>query len=186
MELGATLCTPRSPECLLCPVQQFCEARKLGIAGELPEKREKRAGVAVRLAAAVFLDRSRHSLLLLPPAGSHQSGADDHVPSLVANLWHFPTTPANGDVATAVRQLLSQQLQVRNWTALKCEPLAKVRHTVTYRKIELAPFLIRVKKLPSVSGGKAIELNEILEQPISNLTRKVARAALKRLAGDPA
>jgi A/G-specific adenine glycosylase len=186
MELGATLCTPRSPQCLLCPVQQFCEARKLGIAGELPEKREKRAGVAVRLAAAVFLDRSGHSLLLLPPAGSHQSGADDHVPSLVANLWHFPTTPANGDVATAVRQLLSQQLQVRNWTALKCEPLAKVRHTVTYRKIELAPFLIRVKKLPSVSGGKAIELNEILEQPISNLTRKVARAALKRLAGDPA
>ena len=66
---------------------------------------------------------------------------------------------------------------------MKCEPLATVRHTVTYRKIELAPFLIRVKKLPSVSGGKAIELNEILEQPISNLTRKVARAALKRLAG---
>ena len=38
MELGATLCTPRSPQCLLCPVAQFCEGRKLGIAGSLPEK----------------------------------------------------------------------------------------------------------------------------------------------------
>src|SRR6266446_7475314 len=28
MELGATLCTPRSPQCLLCPVSEFCNARK--------------------------------------------------------------------------------------------------------------------------------------------------------------
>src|SRR5215472_8260362 len=32
MELGATLCSPKSPQCLLCPVAQFCEGRKLGIA----------------------------------------------------------------------------------------------------------------------------------------------------------
>src|SRR5216683_1239504 len=37
MELGATLCTPKSPQCLLCPVAQFCEGRKLGIAECLPE-----------------------------------------------------------------------------------------------------------------------------------------------------
>src|SRR5438270_2361927 len=30
MELGATLCTPQSPQCLLCPVTQFCQACKLG------------------------------------------------------------------------------------------------------------------------------------------------------------
>src|SRR5207245_4591552 len=56
MELGATLCTPRSPQCLLCPVAQFCEGRKLGIAESLPEKRKKRATVEVILAAAVFTD----------------------------------------------------------------------------------------------------------------------------------
>src|SRR5438876_1211618 len=38
MELGATLCAPRSPQCLLCPVAQFCEGRKQGIAELLPEK----------------------------------------------------------------------------------------------------------------------------------------------------
>src|SRR5262245_37927895 len=185
MELGATLCTPRSPQCLLCPVQQFCEARKLGIADSVPEKRKKRAEVSVRLAAAVLLDRSGNSLLLPPPTGSQKAAADDHVPSLVAKLWHFPTASANGNTAIALRQLLAQQLQMKNLAASVCEPLPQVRHTVTYRKIEITPFLIRVQKLPHNSGGKATELNEVLKQPISNLTRKVASAALKRLSGDP-
>jgi len=41
MELGATICLPRSPQCLLCPVATFCAGRKLGIAESLPEKRKK-------------------------------------------------------------------------------------------------------------------------------------------------
>src|SRR5258708_146559 len=42
MELGATLCTPKSPQCLLCPVAQFCEGRRLGVPESLPDKRKKR------------------------------------------------------------------------------------------------------------------------------------------------
>src|SRR6266481_4920562 len=68
MELGATLCTPRSPQCLLCPVAQFCEGRKLGIAESLPELRKKRATVEVTLAAAVFLDENGWTLLLPAPS----------------------------------------------------------------------------------------------------------------------
>src|SRR5258707_9218967 len=67
MELGATLCTPQSPQCLLCPVAQFCEGRKLGVAESLPEKRKKRAMVQVTLAAAVFADAEGQTLLLPPP-----------------------------------------------------------------------------------------------------------------------
>jgi A/G-specific adenine glycosylase len=184
MELGATLCTPRSPQCLLCPVQQFCEARKLGIADLVPEKRKKRAEVLVRLAAAVLLDQTGKSLLLAPPRGSQKDAAGDHVPSLVAKLWHFPTVPASGDGATALRQLLTREFKIKNLTTAAYEPLSRVKHTVTYRKIEVAPFLIRVQKLPGSSVGKAIELKEILEQPISNLTRKVARSALRQLANE--
>src|SRR6266478_4878672 len=62
MELGATLCTPKSPQCLLCPVAQFCEGRKLGIAESLPEKRKKRATVEVTLAAGVFTDEKGQTL----------------------------------------------------------------------------------------------------------------------------
>ena len=43
MELGATVCTPRAPQCDACPVAEFCRARALGIQNDLPAKRVKRA-----------------------------------------------------------------------------------------------------------------------------------------------
>ena len=183
MELGATLCTPGSPQCLLCPVRQFCEAHKLGIAGQLPEKRPKRAEVAVRLAAAVLVDKSGNSLLLPPPASSQPRPADDPVPALVAKLWHFPTAAADGEGIRALRQLFAKQLKMTGEKAV-FEPLSTVRHTVTYRRIEVSPFLVRVSKLPRTGGSRTIALNAVLDEPISNLTRKVARAALAKVGAD--
>jgi A/G-specific adenine glycosylase len=40
MELGATICLPRNPQCLLCPVAEFCEARRCGTQDVLPQKRK--------------------------------------------------------------------------------------------------------------------------------------------------
>lgn len=39
MELGATICLPKNPQCLLCPVQAFCQARKSGRQNEFPAKK---------------------------------------------------------------------------------------------------------------------------------------------------
>jgi hypothetical protein len=49
---------------------------------------------------------------------------------------------------------------------------------VTYRDITIMPFLINVKKLPHIKGAERVPLNDISVFPVSNLTRKVARAAL--------
>lgn len=38
MDLGATVCTSKSPQCLICPLTETCAARKLGIASDLPRK----------------------------------------------------------------------------------------------------------------------------------------------------
>jgi A/G-specific adenine glycosylase len=184
MELGATLCTPRAPQCLLCPVQRFCEARKLGLADEIPSKRVKRSAVVIRLAAAVFLDGKGKSLLLPPPQMANENKADDHIPSLVAKLWHFPTISTAGNTESELKRFLKQEFALRNSTPLVFEPLSKVRHTVTYRKIEVAPFLIRIKSLPQISGATALRLDAILREPISNLTRKVAQAATQKLASE--
>ena len=51
MDLGATICTPRSPACGICPLIDHCEARALGIAAELPHRAPKpekptRTGIA--------------------------------------------------------------------------------------------------------------------------------------------
>ena len=43
MEMGATMCTPRSPKCLLCPVRESCKGFLQGIAQELPVKPKKKA-----------------------------------------------------------------------------------------------------------------------------------------------
>ncbi len=43
MDLGATICTPTSPKCALCPVIALCDAKKQGIEAELPKKQPKKA-----------------------------------------------------------------------------------------------------------------------------------------------
>jgi len=182
MELGATICLPRSPHCLLCPVATFCAGRKLGIAESLPEKRKKRATVSVQLVSAVLLDAKNRSLVLPPPTASTKNYADDHVPSLVAKLWHFPTISAPANSGQALEQLLYRELRLKSAKSIRPELLDKVRHTVTYRTISIAAYLIRVKQLPKISGAQYLPLQELHSLPISNLTRKIARAALKRLS----
>ncbi|WP_372570553.1 A/G-specific adenine glycosylase [Ruegeria jejuensis] len=42
MDLGATICTPRSPACGICPVMDACAARRAGTAADLPRKSPKK------------------------------------------------------------------------------------------------------------------------------------------------
>jgi A/G-specific adenine glycosylase len=41
MDLGATICTPSSPKCMLCPVREFCDGYEQGITAELPARKAK-------------------------------------------------------------------------------------------------------------------------------------------------
>ena len=43
MDLGATICTPRSPACGICPLIDTCMARAAGVAAELPQRTPKKA-----------------------------------------------------------------------------------------------------------------------------------------------
>ena len=186
MELGATLCAPKSPQCLLCPVAQFCEGRKLGIANSLPEKRRKRATVEVTLAAAVFIDEKGQTLLLPPPKNMKEKAAADHVPTLVSKMWHFPTLAVTGEPAGNLAAFLHKIMSsVASWKS-QLVPAGRVRHAVTYRAITLLPFLIRAKKIPRVPGARQVPLTDVSRLPISNLTRKVAHAALEALTLAPA
>jgi A/G-specific adenine glycosylase len=186
MELGATLCTPKSPQCLLCPVMQFCEGRKQGIAEALPEKRKKRATVEVTLAAAVFSDKKGQTLLLPPPKNSSEKASADHVPTLVSKMWHFPTVSVNEDPAGNLLAFLRKLFSNMQISKAQLAPTGKVRHAVTYRAITVLPFVIDVKNLPRISGAKRALLSDISGLPISNLTRKVARAALEAAVLTPA
>jgi A/G-specific adenine glycosylase len=186
MELGATLCTPQSPQCLLCPVTQFCQARKLGIAQSLPAARKKRATESITLAAAVLLDRRGRTLLLPPPKLPNGSAGHGQVSVLVSKLWHFPTIVVRSDACAELQAHLTELFAAGNADhLLELEVLPAARHAVTYRSITLRPFRICISELPRVVGAKTIPLPDVpapSSLAISNLTRKAARAALARPA----
>ena len=168
MELGATLCTPKSPSCGQCPAAKWCRARKLGIAEKLPPIRKKRAPVAMTLAAAVFLDPCGCTLLVRKAAG-------DGV--LFSRMWQFPAIDATGaDAQAALASHLSEKFGVAangNFATL-----ATARHTVTFRNIRLEPFLYRVARLPRPSGSLIVPLTRLGGVPVSNATRKIAASAI--------
>lgn len=79
MELGATLCVP-APRCASCPVAAGCEARRLGLQGEIPPAQPRAKVTEVELVLAAI--RGRDGWLLRPPAAK----------GLLAGLWSWPST----------------------------------------------------------------------------------------------
>src|SRR5690606_18264257 len=62
IEPGATVCTARSPRCLVCPLSAGCQARSEGTAAELPYKSAKQR--VEKLELAVVIVEKRGSLLM--------------------------------------------------------------------------------------------------------------------------
>jgi hypothetical protein len=142
--------------------------------------------VQVTLAAAVFADTEGQTLLLPPPKNTKEKSAADHVPTLVSKMLHFPTLSVTGEPAGKLSAFLRKLMpgaQSHKWQLIRA---GKVRHAVTYRAITLLPFLINVQKLPRVPGARQVPLDNISRLPVSNLTRKAARAALAVAASPPA
>ena len=79
MELGATVCLPRAPQCLLCPLREQCAARAEGIQNELPVKLNKRD--PIKLALELLLVEKDGRVLM------RQRG--EHEPRL-AGFWELP------------------------------------------------------------------------------------------------
>ena len=165
MELGATICTPKSPHCGECPVAAWCRARKLGIAAELPAPRDKRKPVRVTLAAAVLLDSRGKTLLIRKGDGA-----------LFSRLWQFPVLEITANGAARLRQHLKKIFALTVDGGMT--PLGAARHTVTFREVRLEPYLVRVAKLPEVQGARTPSLKRVADLPISGATRKIADAAI--------
>jgi len=79
MELGATVCLPRNPLCLVCPLRDSCQAREAGRAGQLPIKLRKQAPVEIEAVLLVARDRGR--VLLRRRADSARR---------MAGFWELP------------------------------------------------------------------------------------------------
>ncbi|HET7436950.1 MAG TPA: A/G-specific adenine glycosylase [Thermoanaerobaculia bacterium] len=124
MEIGALLCKPRNPSCLLCPVSDVCAARASGRANELPLPKEKKATRELRIALYVVRDRNGRVLM------RRESGP------LMNAMYHLP----HGDTS-----FLSGTPIAVNSPRL----LGNVRHTVTTRKITFEVYAATVTRKPA-------------------------------------
>lgn len=134
MELGATLCTPRSPQCDACPVASLCLARSQGLAEQIPAKviRTQPRSVSHHILAVQHATEPEHWLFeLRPPRG------------LWSNLWQMPTAEHLPlDTATADASSLAAS-QLRDWFHQQqklgvTEPVqvTSFKHQTTHRDIE--------------------------------------------------
>lgn len=79
MELGALICKPSNPACLLCPVQQHCQAFAEGVQTELPIKIKVKKSRTIPLVSAIITNEKGEYLIHKRPSEG-----------LLANLWEFP------------------------------------------------------------------------------------------------
>jgi A/G-specific adenine glycosylase len=172
MELGATVCTPKSPRCGGCPVTKWCQALKQGIAEQLPDARKKRAAVQVILAAAVLVDSRGRTLMV------RRTGDDG---ALFSRMWQFPAIETAADASLNLARHLQEIFGVRV-AGERMMPLKTARHVVTFRDIRLEPFLIRVDRLPKLAGARTPLLARLGKLPVSSATRKIASAAIAHTA----
>ena len=118
MELGATVCTPRSPKCLMCPVRTHCEAAERGIQELIPvRKPASKTSLHRRWVFGVEHD-GRYLIEQRPPTGRW------------AGLWQLVTVRAEkqkaAEVASAMFELLSKKPIKRG----------RVLHALTHRRYQ--------------------------------------------------
>jgi A/G-specific adenine glycosylase len=160
MELGATVCTPRSPACAICPLAGVCAARRDGVVERLPELPERAAPTAVRASAAVVRQRGRVLVVRLGSDAPRWAG-----------LWTFPQVQRDARESAqnaAVRAVLEQaRLNVEVG-----ERLGIIPHTITRFRIALEAFT--AKPIP----GTRVQRRPPAHSPETAFVRPAELAAL--------
>ncbi|MEL7058501.1 MAG: A/G-specific adenine glycosylase [Acidobacteriota bacterium] len=180
MELGASICRPQKPRCLVCPLAIGCRGRL--DPERYPQRPTRRAKRRVRLAAAWIRRDDGHVLMLERPGDAE----------LFAGFWELPTVelpPGTDDpIDPTATPRLERQFEADLGLHLTVERrLLGVRHSVTDRAIELEVLAARRRATTGEAGevaqGRAaawVALAERVSLPISAMYEKVFR----RLAED--
>jgi A/G-specific adenine glycosylase len=166
MDLGATVCVPRGPRCVICPLLEHCEARKLGIADDLP-RRAPKAEKPTRRGLAFVLSRKDGAVLLRKRPTKGLLGGMDEVPS---SDWR------EGKLALA--EALRQAPVPANWKVLE----GGVRHTFTHFHLELAVAhaIATTAGLAKLAPGSAwCTVDQMTERALPTVMRKVIAHAVK-------
>lgn len=175
MELGATLCSRRRPDCPRCPLAASCEGYREGRAEAYPAAVAAKPTRAVRQVVALAEERGRW-LLHLRSARAGQ----------LASLWEFPSVELAAG-ADAAAEFATRFGGVWNLG----EEIFRTRHAITDRRIAVE--VVRAEFAPEERAGKLLDgesvaetaahavdsrwfqRSELPELPLTGIARKVLR-----------
>jgi A/G-specific adenine glycosylase len=169
MDLGATVCTHRSPDCPSCPVSRWCGAFAAGTQEDRPApRRRKRVRESIRPTAVVVDDEGRALMERQPDGG------------LLGGLWAFPSVESGGDDGAAEVAIgAAKAAGARLREDVLPVPLPAVRHRFSHLLATYHPVLLRGE---GPSGGDVdwIPLDAPrVALPVAQ--QKIARAAREAL-----
>ncbi len=167
MELGAGVCTPREPGCGSCPLQEYCAGYAAGDPGGFPPPRERPA--SERVERGVFVARAGER---------YRRGGRAVEARLLAGFWELPWRDGRLAQGPAVA------LAAKYGGAWEVDgPLARVRHSITRRRFDIAVYSARLQPGGVAEAGESpdlapgwFSLDEISELATSSLVGKVLRA----------
>ncbi|NIS81799.1 MAG: A/G-specific adenine glycosylase [Anaerolineales bacterium] len=171
MDLGATLCTPRSPVCASCPIATACLSFQRGVQAARPVRTPRRS-IPHRTVTAGVLWREGKVLICRRPEGE-----------LLGGLWEFPggTQESGESLKACLRRELVEEL------GIVVEPgnsLGVFNHAYTHFRITLHTFECRIlsgePQALEHSDVRWVELQSLSDYPMGKVDRQIARLIVSR------
>ena len=168
MDLGATICVPKNPRCLLCPVIELCLARQNGVQDQRPVLKPKKEVPHYVHAAAVIVQRKRVLLSQRPSQG------------LLGGMWEFPNGRVVRDPARELSRVLKKEygLETRK-DATRKEALGIVEHGYSHFSVTVHPFRCELLSMPKGTNLNWVPLKELDDYPMGKIDRRIANMILK-------
>jgi len=154
MELGATICLPRNPDCGRCPVETFCAARSAGTERELPVKLKKPSARDIPLDLVLLrrqTEASRTGIFLIQRSFAERR---------MAGFWELPPKQA--------------------FPRLRGTKLGEFSHRIVNDRFLLTIWApIGTVDPPDLSSGSWFDSAELSRIPLTTITKKALAAARK-------
>jgi A/G-specific adenine glycosylase len=157
MELGALVCTPRSPQCLVCPVRSHCRAFEEGIADQIPVPKARKPTPLHHRRVCCVRCGEHYLVEQRPPRGRW------------AGMWQFLTIEANEDDVSS--DLLRSRWKLR---ASPPEKIGEVQHALTHRRYTFDVFSSEVRSKRKVGRARWVTLDGLGEYPLPRPHVKIA------------